>query len=416
MRDVRPVVIVGAGLAGLACAGELTRRGFPVQVFESSDRPGGALRTDSRNGFRIDRGFQVLLTAYPEARRALDHSDLGLGPFRRGALVWSRGRFRRLADPTRHPLDAPASLASGLMTPRDAVRVLKMRRDVTHTSLDALFRRDATTARGWLEARGFSRNLTEQFFRPFLAGICLDPELTTSSRYLEFVMRMFATGAAALPAGGMAEIPRQLSARIPAGTIRLECPVSRAEPEGVTLESGETAEARCVVIAADAQGASRLVPDLPEPTMRRVWTLSFDAPESPVRGPWLVLDGERSGPVNHLAVPSEVAPGYAPAGRSLVCASVLEAPGAGDLEAAVREQMQRWFGNTVDRWKLLGVDHLPQAFPSRAPEEWPVATLPVRHSSGLLICGAHRETTSIGGALRSGRRAARAILGGHAGK
>ena len=381
-----------------------------MQLLERDDRPGGVLRTDAHgDGFRIDRGFQVLLTAYPEARRMLDYRALRLGTFRRGALVWSAGRFRRLSDPTRHPQDAPATLASGLVRPADALRVLRMRRDVSRPELGALLARPATTARGWLGQRGFSTALRERFFRPFLAGICLDPDLETSSRYVEFVMRMFAAGPAALPAGGIAAIPAQLAASLPAGVLRLGTGVSQVDAEGVVLESGETLEAARVVVATDARTASRWLPELPHVPHRQVWTLSFDAPEPPIRGPWLVLDGDGDGPVNHLAVPSEVSAGYAPSGRSLVTASVVRDPGPEDLEAHVRTQLTRWFGRAVERWKLLGLHAMRDALPSRAPDHWPDATLPTRLPSRLFVAGAHRETTSIGGALRSGRRAASAI-------
>ncbi|MGA1525128.1 MAG: FAD-dependent oxidoreductase, partial [Planctomycetota bacterium] len=107
----RPVLVVGAGLAGLTCARALSAAGVPVRVLDAADAVGGRVRTDVVEGFRLDRGFQVLQTAYPEARRALDYGALELRPFEPGALVRVAGRFVRVVDPWRRPLGALASIA-----------------------------------------------------------------------------------------------------------------------------------------------------------------------------------------------------------------------------------------------------------------------------------------------------------------
>ena len=66
------VVVVGAGLAGLACARELTSAGLVVRVVEAADAVGGRVRTDHVDGYTLDHGFQVLNTAYPELRRMIN--------------------------------------------------------------------------------------------------------------------------------------------------------------------------------------------------------------------------------------------------------------------------------------------------------------------------------------------------------
>ncbi|MBE3032537.1 MAG: FAD-dependent oxidoreductase, partial [Actinobacteria bacterium] len=165
------VIVVGAGLAGLCCARELASQGVDVLVLERSDAAGGRLRTDEVDGFLLDRGFQVLLTAYPEARRALDYERLGLRPFYAGALVRHRGGFARVADPLRHPLDAARNLRSGPGSLVDKLRVARLRRRLSRASLNEVLEAPQVTTAEALRLEGFSREIVDGFFRPFFGGI-----------------------------------------------------------------------------------------------------------------------------------------------------------------------------------------------------------------------------------------------------
>jgi phytoene dehydrogenase-like protein len=215
------VAIVGAGLAGLRCALGLHRAGLSCTVLEASDGVGGRVRTDIVDGFRLDRGFQVFLTAYPEAREALDYGALRLRPFAPGALVRRSGSFERLGDPFRRPRDLWGTLRARVGTTGDKLRVLRLRRRLRGKSPGEILAAPQTTALAALEREGFSRRMIDGFFRPLFGGVFLDRSLETSSRMLEFVFAMFARGEAALPEAGMGAIPAQLASRLPAGTVRL---------------------------------------------------------------------------------------------------------------------------------------------------------------------------------------------------
>lgn len=412
-----PVVIVGAGLAGLCCALHLERAGVPVRLLEASDAPGGVVRTDRVSGFRLDRGFQVLQTAYPEARCVLDYEALRLHAFHPGARIRWRGAWRRVGDPFRRPLDGVATLVSGIPTPGDALRVARLRADVRAASLEALMQRPARSTADALRERGFSERMIRGFFRPFYRGVFLEPELSTSSRLFEFTFRMFASGDACLPAEGMEAIPRQLAARLRPGTLRTATAVAAVDDAGVTTRDGERIAARAVVVATDAETAAGLLPELAPPAWNAVTCVYFDAPAPPMRGPTLALNGDEPGPVSHLCVPSEVAPTYAPAGRALVSASCLEGATEPDalLADRTRAQLRGWFGAAVDDWSPLGVVRVPRALPRQTPASLDPVTRPVHVGGRRFVCGGHRETSSIGGAMRAGRRAARAVretLGG----
>ena len=415
MSDGRPdVVVVGAGLAGLACALHLHEAGARVRVLEASDGVGGRVRTDVVDGFRLDRGFQVLLTAYPETRRVLDYEALDLRPFLPGALVRRSGHFHELCDPWRRPDRAWRALTAGVGTLADRLRMARLRARAGRGSLDELFRRKETSAAERLHAEGFSAEMIEAFFHPFFGGILLDRSLSTSSRMLEFVFRMMAEGEVAVPASGMQAIPEQMAARLPEGTVRLGARVAAVSPGEARLDSGETVAADAVVVATEGPEAARLT-GLPAPGSLPVTCLYFAAEKAPLAEPILVLDGDGLGPVNNLCVPSQVAPSCAPAGAALVSASVVGGA-AGDAvekaqEGAVRRQLEGWFGADVRRWRHLRTYHIRHAQPEQRPGVLEPVERPVRLESGLFVCGDHRDTASIHGAMLSGRRAAEAVLG-----
>jgi phytoene dehydrogenase-like protein len=407
------VIVVGAGLAGLCCARELSAAGLDVLVLERSDGPGGRMRTDAVDGFLLDRGFQVLLTAYPEAQRVLDYGRLGLRAFESGALIRRDGSFARAADPFRHPLQAAGNLRGSPGSLADKLRVALLRQRLSRCSLNEILTAPQVTVAEALRLNGFSRELVDAFFRPLLGGIFLDPSLETSSRLFAFVFKLFAEGEAALPAGGMQAVPRQLAECLPEAAVQYGATVESAAPGEVVLAGGERISAGAVVVAADGPEAARLTGAVEAPTPRAVTTLHYAAERSPLGEPILVLDGEGRGPVNDLCVPSDVAPSYAPRGAALVSATVLGIPPLTDvqLDAAVREQLRGWFGAQVQGWRLLRALRIPFALPAQPPVALSPAERPVRIQDGLFVCGDHRATASIQGAMVSGRRAAAAVRG-----
>jgi phytoene dehydrogenase-like protein len=415
--DAPHALVIGAGLAGLACARQLHRRGVSVRVLEASDRVGGRVRTEEAKGFRMDRGFQVMLTAYPDAQLALDYEALDLHPFYDGALVRYGGRFHRIADPFRRPLDAPRTLASPIGTTADKLRVARLRYRLGRLTVPEIMEREERTAHQVLRTRwGFSPSMIDRFFRPFFGGIFFDRSLGASSRMFEFLFKMFAEGQTVLPAGGIDRIPAQMRASLPDAAVRLNAPVEAVEGQRVVLDDGETLEAPAVVVATSAPEADRLVGGIEPVEGRSTVCLYFSAPSSPLDDPILVLNGDGVGPVNNVAVPSDVAPGYAPDDRALVAAVVVGTPAEDDeaLRRAVREQLIDWFGLEAGGWTHLRTVHVPYALPEQAPPFLSPPEREVRRRPGLYVCGDHRRTGSINGAIASGRAAARAVAIDHA--
>jgi len=408
------VAIVGGGLAGLCAARRLTDMGVTCSILEARDRVGGRVATDTVDGFLLDRGFQVFLTSYPEARRVLDYEGLELHEFLSGSLVRWSGRMYPVADPWRQPLEGMKSLFTPVMRLGDAPKLARLRQDALARSRSgAASEPDESTLR-YLRRLGLSTEVIERFFRPFFSGVFLDPELATSRSLFDFVFAMFATGHATLPAAGMGAIPKQLHAGLPPDTVRTGTRVRSVRPGIVELASGEDIRAAAVILATDAAQAAALSPIRPRVAWHGCTTSYFAADKAPLADPTLVLNGggPASGPVNHLAVPSNVAASYAPAGAALISATILGVPAAEDpsLEDQVRQQLTGWFGPAVRSWRHLRTDRIAHALPTYTLSRAPNNGAAERLDETVFACGDYLENPSINGAMLSGRRAADRVL------
>jgi phytoene dehydrogenase-like protein len=407
----KKVLIVGGGLAGLACALRLHATGFQPVVLESRDAVGGRVRTDVVEGFLLDRGFQVFLDAYPEAGDLLDKPSLDLRPFKPGALVFHGGRLRRVMDVFRDPLHLVQSALAPIGSVADKLRVARLRWRLSRTSIEQIATHEDVTTEKYLRREGFSPRMIDEFFRSFYGGIFLERDLRTSSRMFEFTFKMFSQGSATLPARGMGKISAQLASRLPCEAIRLGERVTGIRADGIRLESGEELTGRSVVVATDSTAAAKLVPSLAmsEPKWRSVTCLYFAAGRSPLGEAIIALNGSASGLVNNVCVPSDVAPSYAPRGQSLVSISVLGLRDIDDLESHVVGELEAWFGNEVREWRHLRTERIQRALPEQAPGLGMVGP-GFREQDGIYVCGDHQWSASIEGAIISGTRTAGAIL------
>lgn len=409
----KPVVIIGGGLAGLACATELHQQGVPFILFEASNAWGGRVRTDEVNGFLLDRGFQVFLTAYPDARRFLNVDDLNLKRFSSGALIRAEGKFQEFSDPWKKPSSVIKTLSASAGSFSDKLRVARFRSRLSSASIDELLLPSQRSSAETLAQLGFSERMIERFFRPFFGGVFLDSDLETSERMLRFTFRMFSEGSAAIPENGMQEIPNQLARHLPADALHLNRAIANVRQHEVITKNGETIAANAVVVATDEISASRLL-DRATPTgqQRSVTCLYFGTETPPLSQPILVLNGEQNGPVNNFCVPSLVSRKYAPEGLHLCSATVLNAGEWSDEEllSEVRSQMQAWFGPSVEIWQHLKTYRIPYALPDQSPAADQSRRDRERSIPGIHICGDYLENGSINGALVSGYKAACEVM------
>lgn len=412
------VIVIGAGLAGLTCAKILVERGTEVAVFEASDEVGGRVRTDEKDGFLLDRGFQVYFTAYPVSRRHLDHGALDLRPFDPGAVIHHGRRRSILSDPLRDPKAFVPSLLSNAATFSDKLRTLGFVASRFPEQVESAGRLDGEgdiSSLSYLRGRGFSEQIVDSFFRPFYGGIFLDRSLSTSSRVLRFTFKMLATGKTAVPARGIGEIPKQLAARLQLGAVRTNSPVEALLQEGDrvvgVMAAGEEHEADAVVVATDALTAGWLTDAaIPEESVGQVCAYySADGFPSSKK---VMLNAEGAGFVNNAVQISDVAPSYAPQGQHLLNVVALEGFDLSDEEIYRRgaEDVSRWYPE-ANLWPLA-IYRIPFAQFAQPPgvhERMPKNRM---ETLGLFLAGEYTEDSSINGSMLSGQRAAEEVMRG----
>lgn len=452
VSDRAPVIVIGAGIAGLVCAAELHRAGRPTVVLEAAPEIGGRVRTSSVDGYTIDHGFQVLFSAYPTLRRYLDLDALAPRVFDPAARIVRGGVVSHVGDAFRHPVRAPVKAArllidtvmASAMSTMDKLRILALRRFVSSLSIDDCFAREfhLQSSRTLLESRGFSLRAIENFFAPFYGGILLDRTLSTTASTLLFTFKMLAEGETLVPAQGMGAIPAMIASALPVGAIRTGSAVRAIERDAhgvmsVSLDDGTRFEAPHVVLATDSPAAAALARTadvmLPIPhDMLGCTTLYYRTPSPRLRGASIWLNASPHATVSHATTITDVAPEYGgderaghsghsgqmrPVRDALIAATVVgESAALGDetLDAAVRRDLDGMASAAgaaphaqLTRLALWRVPYAQFAQPPgwRDGRIGVATTLP-----GLWRASEALHSSSLEGAARGGRAAAQAVL------
>ncbi|KAJ0080029.1 hypothetical protein Patl1_24418 [Pistacia atlantica] len=418
------VIIIGAGLAGLAAATKLHSQNIPFLLLEASDAVGGRVRTDTLNGFLLDRGFQIFITAYPEAQKLLDYNALNLQKFYSGAKIFHNGRFHTVADPLRHFGDSLNSLANPIGSALDKLLIGLTRIRVLSKSDEEIFSAGEVSVLDLLKSIGFSESIIERFFKPFFGGIFFDKELETSSRLFDFIFKCLALGDNTIPAKGIGEIPNQLAAKLPSDSILLNTKVVSVDlnsrnSANVWLQNGEVLNTELgIILAVEEPEVDKLLPGKELNPQRKKFRstvclyFSANRDKIPVQDPVLFLNGSGKGIVNNMFFATNVAPSYAPSDKALVSVSLIglfEDVSDDNLRDEVIREISGWFGSEmVGSWEHLRTYRIRFAQPNQSPPTNLMKN--PKRESGLYLCGDYMTSATFDGALVSGRRAAEALM------
>lgn len=439
IKDV-DIAIIGAGIAGLSCANELIANGKKnFIIIEASDGPGGRIRTDKIDGYLLDRGFQVFIEEYPQAKELLNYNKLNLEKFLPGALVRYDNTFYKVSDPFRRPQDIFASIFTPIGDLLDKIKIGIFSILIRFFTIDEIIAKEESDTLNYLSNKqGLSSSMIERFFAPFYQGIFLSPLEYQNSRMFEFVFKMFTEGAACLPAAGMQEICEQIVENFPEDTIEYNTKVKEIKSPGKIIaysSTGNSEEINCkaLVVATDPDMAKILLngekdgnikKDINIPIGRSSTCLYYGFEgEPPIKDPMLILNGENSlsnnnnwesnVSINNICFPSQVSSTYAPIGCSLASVTVVgHASGVSEdaLQDSVRNQLKDWFGDEiVNKWKFLRTYRIKYAQPAQTPP-YDIQGRTASLEDGVFICGDHRGTATLNGAIESGRRAAKSVI------
>lgn len=407
------VIVIGAGISGLIAAIELQKAGKKVVVLEAGDSPGGRVSSETVDGFILDRGFQVYLTAYPEGKKYLDFKKLRLCPFIPGAMLLKGGRKYKIGDPFRNSSLIIPTILSPAGSLNDKLKLLMLQNSLKDKQITQIFKQEEKSSMEALKGEyDFSDKMIQHFFQPFFSGIFLENELQTSRRMMDFTFKMFAEGYAAIPEPGMQEIPRQLAEQLKGGTIRYNSHVKEVLEGAAELSNGDMIKAPNILLATESCGlVKEYLPEV-KSSFRGTTNIYFSADKAPAKGAFIVLNSNKEKFVNNLAVLSEVSRSYAPAGKSLISVSVngiLEENTQAAIQK-VKQELTPYFGKEVQEWHHLKTYKIRHALPDQKHVQHHLAESSICIRSGLFMCGDHLLNGSVNGAMRSGAFAAKVIL------
>ena len=406
------IVIIGAGIAGLTCAKYLKEKGIEAVILEASNAVGGRVRTDKIDGFTLDRGFQVLLTSYPEAIKMLDYDALQLKILPSGARIRMGDQYHLMPNPLKNWTTAPQALLAPIGNLWDKLKVLQLNiklRNARDPTIAAPAEKQTTLA--FLKEFGYSDTIINRFYKPFFRGVFLEKDLNTDAQYFKFLFSQFAKGNVVVPENGMQAIPEQIASCLSPNQIRLQTRVEKIEGKTVFLENGEPITAETIVIATDAFAADRLLGRSQRTTYNSTDCLYFtcNTPFELFKVPYLIINANEDELIHHIVDLSAFAPSYAPVGKVLISVSIVGKNSFSETELLekVQQELKQWFGEKYE-WQHLRTYRIPEALPQYFDQRSSNSALKI--NDFMYQCGDYTAYPSLNAAMKTGREVAEMIL------
>ncbi|MDG1227778.1 MAG: FAD-dependent oxidoreductase [Polaribacter sp.] len=400
--------IIGAGVSGLVASKVLEDYGYESMIIEATDRVGGRVKTDIIDGYQLDHGFQVLLTAYPSAQKYLNFEALELQHFIPGATIFTNGKQKTIGDPLRYIFLLVPTLLSRIGTLSDKVKILKLNRLLKNTTLATIFAKSEKTTLQYLIDFGFSKEIISEFFRPFFSGIFLEPELETSSRMFEFVYKMFGEGYATLPKGGIEAIPKQLKSNLKHDKFKFNTKVKSVEDGKIILDDGNELESDFTIIATES---SKLVGNLKkkETKWKSCDTLYFETNIRTMRKPIIGLIAESDALINNIFYHSSIL-SKSTGRKQLLSVTVVKQHNLSkeDLKIRVQKELQDYCG--IDSCIFIKHYAIPNALPDLDGIKYEMLPSETKLTNCIFLAGDTQLNGSLNAAMISGEKAALNVI------
>jgi len=409
MKQKSPSIhIIGGGISGLIAARVLEEHGLSATIIEATDRLGGRVKTDVVDGYSLDHGFQVLLTAYPAAKKYLDFDALALQEFLPGSAIFKNGKQKIIGDPLRNLSLLLPTLVSGIGTVNDKLKILALNRRLKKKSIQNIFAEKEQTTISYLENIGFSEAIITDFFIPFFSGIFLENKLETSSRMFEFVYKMFGEGNAALPKDGIQAIPKQLFEKLKSTTIIFNTKVKSVENGNIKLESGETLKSNFTIIATQASG---LVSNLKN--QATLWkscdTLYFEVAKREIRKPLIGLIAAPNALINNIFYHTSLQTS-ATALKELLSVTVIDRQNLTNKQLVAKVQKELKELCNIDSCTFIKQYNIPMALPKLQDIQYEMLPSETRLTETIFLAGDTQLNGSLNAAMIAGERAALEVI------
>jgi len=404
MQNKEAIYIIGAGISGLIAAYELEREGYRPIIIEQTNDVGGRVKTLHEKEYALDLGFQVLLTAYPLANEYLDLDQLQLRHLESGALVYVNGKSYLIGDPLRNWRVLLPTLTADVGTLGDKLKILKLNLNLKNKSLEEIFESPERTTQEYLVELGFSPKIIERFFKPFFAGIFLEPDLKTSSRMFEFVYKMFGEGYAAIPKLGIGEISKQLKSKLHHTEFVFNCEVEEVTNDHLLMRDGEKKSHEGVIIASNA---SSLIPGLKDPEIewKSCMCVYFEVDQTNIPKNTIALIAEPGNYANNLYAYTDVSNG-----KTILSVTTLKHSKKPDKEIidTILAEVKKYTGST--RVDYIHHYRINQALPDIQGLRMTIQPGESQVLEHVFVAGDHLLNGSLNAAMESGRVAAQGMI------
>ena len=401
--------IIGAGISGLIAAQVLENYGYKPTIIEGSNSVGGRVKSDLVEGYTLDRGFQVLLTSYPAAKKYINFETLKLQKLLPGAVIFKKGKSQTIGDPLRSFSLLFPTLFSSIGTFSDKIKILKLNILLNKKRIDTIFKEDEKTTLQYLIDFGFSEAIIQLFFKPFFSGIFLEPNLDTSSRMFEFIYKMFGEGLAVLPKDGIQAISNQLKDNLKNTKILLNSKVESVKNKLIILKDGTEIESDFTIIATEA---SPLVTNLKN--QENIWktcdTLYFETSKRIISRPLIGLISEENSLINNLFYHTSVKT-TTKGDHELLSVTVVKKHQLNekDLIKKIREELLQCCN--ISDAKFLKRYQIKKALPKLSNLQYEISSTETKLTSSLFLAGDQLLNGSLNAAIISGERAAMGVIG-----